>query len=30
LLKRKAGDTVVVKRPAGEIEIQIVRVQYLE
>jgi transcription elongation factor GreB len=28
LLKRKAGDTVVVKRPAGEIELQIVRVQY--
>ncbi len=28
LLKRKAGDTVRVSRPAGEIELQIVRVQY--
>lgn len=28
LLKRKAGDVVVVKRPAGEIEIEILSIDY--
>ena len=28
LLKRKVGDVVVVKRPAGEIEVEILSVRY--
>jgi len=29
LLKRRAGDTVVLRRPSGEVELTIVRVAYL-
>ena len=28
LLKRKVGDIVVVKRPAGEIEVEVVAIDY--
>jgi transcription elongation factor GreB len=28
LMKRKVGDTVSVRRPAGEIEIEILRIEY--